>query len=181
MMNKTNFLKPRQKTVNSQAWIHHLMVNNYLTRTLLCNIQNQKKIGSQVYNQIHCWNLAYLWLSYSFLSWLRLKYQIFTTFLLLFSISFVLLSCICLVSWTPQIPVFCSPVWTPQRIQQMDEWFNPSQTRQVNWLPEIYLPAWKNIFHFRATRTKLYIKTGKTKRYSWFEEKYLSMADISGY
>ena len=132
-----------QKTVNSQAWIHRLMVNNYLTRALLCNIQKKMKIGSQVYNQIHGWNLAYLWLSYSFLSWFLLKYQILTTFLLFFSISFVLLSCICLVSWTPQIRVFCSPVWTPQWIQQQDEWFNPWQTRLVNWLPEIifWLPG----------------------------------------
>ena len=58
-------------------------------------------------------------------------------FLSLFSLSFVLLSTICLVSWIPRIPVLCSPdcdwdyLWLP--VILINQWLWSNSTVYSHW------------------------------------------------
>ena len=58
---------------------------------------------------LQTWSLAYWWVSNCFSHELSYVKDLHPTFLSLFSMSFVLPSTICLVSWIPRIPV----LWTP--------------------------------------------------------------------
>ena len=59
---------------------------------------------------LQSWYLAYWWVSNCFFHELSYVKSLYPPFLSLFSMSFVLPSTICLVSWIPRIPVLCTPV-----------------------------------------------------------------------
>ena len=58
---------------------------------------------------LQTWYLAYWWVSNCFFHELSYDKGFDPPFLSLFSMSFVLPSIICLVSWIPRIPVLCTP------------------------------------------------------------------------